>query len=299
MKTSNFHVVYIPVSGVGIPKRNKKWLEYRIKIFKEYTLKSLLNQTERNFTLWLSFTEKERYNDSVQELVNYLVSLKMPFLITYNGLSYHDDKFSRGLVTKLLNIARILRSCWRERSLENLLGIKEIIKDKNKTLEKRLEKSLSQFASWVIHPDKVLLTRIDSDDMFHEDAVERIQKAAKQARGEYEYGALVFKSGLVYNKNMGELAEWNPRTNPPFHTIIFPADKFFNAKKHLEHYKGYKSHEDIPKLFKTTLLPNGRYCVLVHSVKNQISTIWNHPFRGQKMNDELLKDFGLEKVSHY
>jgi hypothetical protein len=43
----------------------------------------------------------------------------------------------------------------------------------------------------------------------------------------------------------------------------------------------------IPKVFEEVRMPDRRYCVVVHD-KN-ISTIFNHPFRGAEVWDEIAK----------
>lgn len=86
--------------------------------------------------------------------------------------------------------------------------------------------------------------------------------------------------------------------NPPFHTIIFDAETFFDPTKHLDYYGEFKSHEDITRVFTHLILPDFRYCVVAHKPMNQISTIFSHPFRGKMILDEnqkreVLTEFGL------
>lgn len=88
-----------------------------------------------------------------------------------------------------------------------------------------------------------------------------------------ENRALVMKNGYILNMQTGQLADWIPSTNPPFHTIIFPYDVFFDGQKHLEYYKEYKSHESISDIFDCVSLPDKKYLYLTHG-KN-ISTYWN------------------------
>ena len=97
----------------------------------------------------------------------------------------------------------------------------------------------------------------------------------------------------IHDKNNGGLAEWNPGTHPPFHTLVFPSDVFFNGKKHREFYGNYESHEDVPRMFYLNYVEGRNYCVLAHDISKQISTTWNHPFRGKNVKDNILKDFGL------
>ena len=89
------HLIYIPFTGVGLYGgfRGQEWYKDRIEIFKQYTLKSLLNQTERNFVIWLSFRPQEETNPLTAELLNYLKSLDIQYVATFNGLMYIDDKY--------------------------------------------------------------------------------------------------------------------------------------------------------------------------------------------------------------
>ncbi|GAF73917.1 unnamed protein product, partial [marine sediment metagenome] len=58
--------------------------------------------------------------------------------------------------------------------------------------------------------------------------------------------AMGFKPGYIMNYCTGEVAEYNPETNPPFYTIIFPVDKFLNPYNHIDYTGPYESHEYIP-----------------------------------------------------
>ena len=284
----------IPFTGVGIYSgfRGQEWLKYRIEIFKEFTLKSLLNQTTKDWILWLSFRQEEKKNPLVKDFWHFLVDQNIKFVITCNGLIYHDDKYSKGTLNKILNFGRIIRSCWREKNFSNLKSAtREILYDKNKALPQRLASSLAYFKGWVNDYKWIYLTRLDSDDMFHKDALKEIQ-----SQPAWDKVAYLLKKGYVYNKNTQELAEWNPDNNPPFYTIVFPKETFLDPQKHLKYMEGFQSHEDIPKIFDSKWLRNGLYCVLVHS--QQISTIFNHPFRGEvirqaNMKAEILRDFGI------
>ena len=79
----------------------------------------------------------------------------------------------------------------------------------------------------------------------------------------------------IYNVETGQLATWNPPTNPPFHTIIFPAPYFWNPTLYLGYYKDFKSHEDIPRVFNAVTLDMNRYMVSYHG--KHISTAYESP----------------------
>ena len=266
-------------------KKSDEWFEDRIKIFKRYTLQSLLKQTNRAFLLWMSFRPEEERHPLLDELENYLKEVKMPTIMTFNGLMYWDDKFSTSFGERLMNIARIARQAWRERNARELLLISKLFDNKNKTLLDRLDVSLYELSKIQQFQDcnYIYLTRIDSDDMFHQEAIAEIQRIPPRE------GALIYDKGYVYNANTGEMATWNPKTNPPFHTIIFLGSQFYNPLEHLRTYKDFHSHEDIPRIFKVEKLSDNRYCVLVHG--KHISTSWNHEFRGESVDPKLINDF--------
>lgn len=251
------HLIYIPFTGVGKKQyMGDEWFADRIEIFKNYTLKSLLNQTNKGFALWLSFREEEKESQFVSDLEVYLTQRSVAYICTFNGLIYHDDKNE----------------------------------ERNKTLEYRLKLSLSEFRR--DYGDWIYLTRIDSDDMFHKDVAQLIQDQ------EPFEGALTLQLGNLYNKDTGEVAEWNPLTNPPFHTLMFKRETFFDPDKHLALYEGFKSHEDIARLKHKVLWRGDNrqdrlYCVLTHNPAMHISTTWEHPFKGKPLSKEVLKDFGV------
>jgi hypothetical protein len=286
---NNVHLIYIPMTGVGLygGYRGDAWYKERISVFKEYTLKNLQSQTNQNFLIWMSFREQEEFNPLTAELANYMKDLGVRYVLTFDGLMYYDDKFSDGFMNKAKNIGRCVRDWVRNnRSFVDVMGgIGEIYINKNKTLESRLRHSLSVLEPICKDAPWITVTRVDSDDMFHKQAVEIIQKC------DPFHGALVCKKGLIYNTETNELAEWNPPTNPPFHTIFFEHDTFFNSKRYLDYFKNFKSHEDIPKIFQSVVLPDYFYCVTTHNPKNHISTIWNHPFRGKLLDPDLIHDF--------
>lgn len=291
MKT--LHLVYCPFRGVGLDQRNDEWFKERIEIFKNYTLKSLINQTNKDFTIWCSFRPEDEHNYLTQNLFLDIKEQHERVIFTYDGLMYHDDKFGGTLVNKLYNTARILRRAWRNKELPaNPLNL---FKDKNKTLSQRLENSLNTLKEKLgTNYETVLLTRIDSDDMFHKDALWHIRNVYENTVVKPE--AITMSGGYIYNQDTKELAEYNPKTNPPFHTLCMAVDVFSFPERHLAFYGNYKSHEDVRREFYSTQIVERLYCVTTHSPKNHISTIWNHPFRGRIVSNDILKilkDFGI------
>lgn len=251
------HLVYVPFTGLGLHSgyRGDDWFEYRIGLFRDYTLKSLVNQTCHNFTLWLSFRPQEKDNPLTKKLEEIVKQSGLKYVFTYGGLMFYDDKFANDNLM--------------ERYQQTLPDLREIVGGKAYVYE----------------------TLQPSDDMFDVGEMERIQQQEPKERR-----ALVHKGGFLFDEPRKMLAEWNPATNPPFYTLIYPAEVFLDPQKHFEYMKGFRSHEDITKLFNCVSLPDRKYCVLVH--KRNISTNWWHPFRGKAFKrskaKEILKDFGID-----
>ena len=286
------HFVYIPFTGVGIGQRNTEWFQERIKIFKQYTLKSLANQTNKDFILWLSFSSKDEFNPLVTRL-RWLIEedAGFPPIFTFDGLMYHDDKFGGSITHRIWNAARLVRAAWRNNTWSELQYslYQMLFENKNKTLPKRLAKSLEKIKPY-IKDGIVLLTRIDSDDMFHKDALRKIRE---------DGGSVVAMSGgYIYDIHSRKLAFYNPKTNPPFHTIGFSEEEFLDVRRHLFVYgPHFKSHEDVSKLH-PHVLTERLYCVTTHNPKNHISTTFLHPYKGCDIVDEhkkrqILSLFGL------
>jgi len=262
------HLVYTPFTGLGKPGyRGDEWMKKRIEIFKNNTLKSLQNQTDQFFVHWISFRPEDQENDLVKELFAYICGQKWRAVFTFGGLCWWDDKYR---FDKL-----------QERLKNTLPSLKDIVGDARYVYE----------------------TVLASDDMYHKDVMESIQKQPFAYKR-----ALVHWQGLIRQTETNRLATWNPQPGhlPPFYTIMYPADVFLDPKKHFDYMAGFKSHEDIERLFECVRLPDQRYCVNVHN-KN-ISTYWNckdedgvehkHPYVGEEITgqekDDILKNFGIQ-----
>ena len=272
------HLVMTPFTGLGKPNfRGDKWFKTRIKIFKENTLKSLQNQTNQFFVHWIAFRPEEAENSLTQELFKDLCASEWRTIFTFGGIPFWDDKYNKtetkGLLMRLSNI------------LFSPNGLKEIVGG----------------AAYVYE------TILASDDMYHKDVVESIQQQPFAYKR-----ALVHWNGYIRDIRTGQLGEWRPPPGhlPPFYTIMYPADVFLDPKKHFDYLKGYKSHEDVEKLFDCIRLPDSRYMVNVHGTN--ISTSWEgyrheelhktkHDFiqndvLDEKEKENILLNFGIVKV---
>jgi hypothetical protein len=273
------HIIYIPFTGVGSGDgfRGQEWFKKRLDIFRNYTLRSLAGQTSKNFYLLISFRAQEETDPLLKDLEKHISDNypDLPVFFSFNGLIYHDDKFGGGPWRTTKNLARLGRDIYRGRKV-GWTEFMSVFQDRNKTLPVRLAATLDNLKACLPQSDWITFTRIDSDDMFDKSVVERIQVEQPGFKK-----ALVMKNGYVLNLKTKEVASWRPKTNPPFHTIFFPAEFFYSVKRHLEYMNGFRSHEDIPKLFSCTTLSDFLYCVTVHG--SHISTIWDHPFRDKEL----------------
>src|SRR3990167_5081319 len=104
---------YTPFTGLGLHSgfRGNTWLRNRIKIFEEFTLRSIMNQSEKDWILWVSWRPEEKSNKLVQEFKKRLDGIRdLKFVFTYGGLCFYDDKYEDGEAKKrlLYNLHRTL-----------------------------------------------------------------------------------------------------------------------------------------------------------------------------------------------
>ena len=158
----------------------------------------------------------------------------------------------------------------------------------NVDLRERLEVCLPTLKKFIGDAKYVYETNLDSDDMVHRQFSEIV--CSKKFR---KNGALYMQKGFAYN-TQGRIADWNNPTSNQNYTIMFPKHIYLNAEKRLVYLNGLDSHEQVPKKFKAEKLQNGLYCTVIHG--GNISTTWEHPFRGteypyQDEQEKILKDF--------
>lgn len=257
------HLLYCPFTGLGMygGYRGKRWLRNRIKIFKQFVVPSLKTQTNQNYILWVSWRYEDRNNPLVQEFKTWLECEIPPVVFTYAGVCFWDDKYPDDVAFNRL--------------IDSVHG------------------SLGELLNYIGEAEEILMTIQPSDDCYDIHAVEEIQKTF---RDNPDFQALGFKKGYVMNYLTKEIREWNPKTNPPFFTIRFPRKIFEDPRAHVEYTGPYKSHEYIgDKLKYATFNEQRGFIVGTHG--ENISTVFNHPFAGEKVNISVLKEFGLDNVS--
>lgn len=256
--------MYCPWTGLGLYNgfRGNRWLRNRITIFKQFVVPSLQAQTNKNFTLWCSWRPEEKKNPYVKELIKYLEGIKeFKTLHTFGGVCFWDDKYPDKEA--------------HERLVTNL----------HRTMVDLVDATGADGEC-----DWVYMTIQPSDDCYHKNTVKALQEIFETT----DFQAIGFSQGYVMNYRTKELAEWNPKTNPPFFTIKFPRDIFIDPLKHLTYTGPYKSHEYVGDKLKYGQIPERGFLVGTHS--DNISTVFDHPYTGAKVED-VLDDFGLENVA--
>lgn len=248
------HFLTIPFTGLGLFEgyRGDTWLKNRIAIFKQFVLPSILGQTEKNFWIWLQFRPQEETNPIVQEFVNSLGSIRgLRVIVTYHGITMWDDKYSDEIAKQ-----RLIHS---------------------------LEKSLPELEQ-VIEGDYVLDTIQPSDDIYMTNAVELIQKAAKK-----KDGAFGWRKGYIMKYDSLDVAEYNPKTIPPFFTVKYPRETFLSPKKHFD-FAPFRSHEYIADHLDYHDFRNKRGFIVGTHGEN---TSTSYALAGRKVSNEVLIKAGL------
>ena len=243
------HFLYTPFTGLGLRGgyRGDNWLKNRIRVFKEYVLPSLMNQSKREFTLWISWRPEEKDNPIVQDFMRSLEGMRgLAVIHTFHGLCFYDDMYDH--------------STAKER------------------LKANLKATLPELREAVGAAEKVLMTIQPSDDMYLSHAVDEIQYQSVDCK------SMAFEEGYLINYATKEMAEYNPTTIPPFSTVVFTPKTFLDYKLHYEHTKEYKSHEDLPKLKPYKTIQGRGFVVGTHGAN--ISTTWNIPFKGRDLTEE-------------
>ena len=278
------HFMYVPFTGLGNygGYRGARWLRNRIQVFKQFVIPSLQAQTSHNFILWVSWRWEERKNPQVVALKDYLDTIKeFQTVFTYNGVCFWDDKYPNAVA--------------RERVLTSIRA------------------SLTELTNYVGDVDEVLLTLQPSDDCYQMGTVESLQNVFQDEKMKNTL-AIGFAKGYMCNYRTLELAEYNPKTNPPFFTIRFPKKVFIDPPAHANHISikhdilnedgtvkypagsPYPSHEYMPDVF------GKGYCTvdirgfLVGTHSENISTHFNHPYKGADVDKDVLRQFGLQNA---
>lgn len=276
--------MYTPFTGLGLygGYRGPRWLRNRIQVFKQFVIPSLQAQTSKNFTLWVSWRWEEKKNPQVIALKEWLDGIpEFDTVFTFDGVCFWDDKYPNDIA--------------RDRLLTSLRG------------------SLSELVNHIGDVDEVLMTLQPSDDCYHAGTVEGLQKIFQHEKMKNTY-AIGFSKGYMCNYRTLEVAEYNPKTNPPFFTIRFPKKVFIDPPGHAKHISikrdvlgddgqvkypagsPYPSHEYMPEVFGEGYTTVDMRGFLVGTHSENISTHFNHPYKGAEVPSDTLDQFGLGNV---
>lgn len=92
IKKSFKHIVFTRFDVHSASQLDPDWLEYRLEIFKKYTVESLLNQDVKNFALWVRYAPD--FFEEAKEFNKYLKTLPFPvFFTTFkHGVDYQTEE---------------------------------------------------------------------------------------------------------------------------------------------------------------------------------------------------------------
>lgn len=269
------HFMYVPFTGLGLHGgyRGDKWLLNRIRVFKQFVIPSLLSQTNKDFTLWISWRKEEAYNPIVMDLVKWLSHIRgLDVVHTYCGVMFWDDKYSDS--------------------------------DASQRLIEAFRETLPKLGSYCLNDSHIIMTIQPSDDMYHPQVVAETQKFflneyknAGTPQGKiYPYQVFGYEKGYIMNYATKEIAEYNPDTTPPFYTILFPRDVFLDPEAHYKWIGPYKSHEYVGDHLAEIRIPERAFIVGTHG--ENISTVWTHPYKGRVLSKDE-KDDILHRTGTY
>lgn len=224
------------------------WYEFRAEIFKEFTIKSIIKQTDKRFLWWIQFRPEERHNPVTKEIEKALNKARISYTMTFHGPMIVEDE-----------------ATWH-----------------NDDLIERVEKSMVYIKPLVSFFEYIYEVNLDSDDLIHKDFVKTLREEPFR-----ENGAMYCKDGYIWQLP-DKVAKWhNPDSNQNY-TIMYPNEIYLDPVKKYKYQNGLKSHEEVPKLFNAKEM-KGMYCTLTHDTN--VSTIWDHHFRGEEVDKKILKDF--------
>lgn len=253
------HLAYVPFTGLGRYNgfRGNDWLQNRIKVFKQYVIPSLQNQTNQDFVVWISWRQEEKGNPQVMALENYILEhTNLRLIMTYGGVCFWDDKYPDEEAQARLKLS----------------------------LHRSLVDIMNQFGSY----KTVLMTIQPSDDCYDQKAYEEFRRVLMTTDAE----VAGYRKGYVARYTTGEIAEYNPDTTPPFFTIKFPYEVFVDTMKHYTYTGPYKSHEYIGDKLKYVGLEGRGFLVGTHG--ENISTTFDIPYKGQDVPKEVFNQFGIK-----
>ncbi len=89
------HIFQVPFTGKtphGDGFTSQEWYDERIELFTKYTLKSLKNQTRKDFLLWITFRPEEIFNKSTKKIAKALTESGIQNIVSFNGTMFTEDR---------------------------------------------------------------------------------------------------------------------------------------------------------------------------------------------------------------
>ena len=199
-------IVYVPLN-IKFPhlgnNTDSKWLQYRLKIFRDYTLKSLINQTDSDFRVAMVCCEESR-----DVLRNEEIALRR---VSPDFMLVKDFYFS----------------------------VKELYED-----------SLED--DW----EYIYLLKIDSDDMYHKDAIAKCKSSLiKEDRPRLIW----FKHGYDYDIRNNKM--WYMDFAPSFYGVVIPRN-LYNIETLTQYC--FCDQTTIRKKYRPEIPFERMYCCLEH-----------------------------------
>jgi len=252
------HIICTVMTGRGKNSgfTSEEWYQNRIPVFLKYTIENLRQQTKTNFIHWICFRKKEKEHPLTKEFLKKLDEMKYPYVATFDGQPYFDDRNDNGA---------------------------------NNTLQERLKKSLSTLKPRLPVADYVYVTWIDSDEMLKNTEIEDIQK---ETPGEHK--AIYYRKGYALNIETNQLADWAITSAWSTWTLMFPYSTFFNAEEHTKYLNNWTTHEEIPFLYFARLRPDNCFMTGINGFNR--SSVWKNVHKGREYyynveKQEIIKNF--------
>lgn len=180
-----------------ITEMTEEFVNYRINFFNEYTLKSILNQTDADFRIFLQTGQKWRH---VMEKIDWHPKITLCF-------NWGKDAYAR------------------------------------------------------INTDYLLTSRIDSDDLFHKNALAEVKKVAYKSANPTKRVTLTFREKLLWDKVNGFMGRHDKNTSSCY-THIFPRQIYKNWDIFsAQHFCTHGKSGDRTGI----VLPKDMVCIVKHS----------------------------------
>jgi len=120
-----------------------------------------------------------------------------------------------------------------------------------------------------IDDDFAAFTRIDSDDLFHEDALLKVDTFAKDMADKRGLVGGVFQDFIVWNRMLRYLAHYRPHAQPPFTTRIYPKKLYKNNDYFLRTM--CTPHGKVTaKVCRYSSIPGSKVCVVKHGTNTSL-----------------------------